>query len=250
MEVIPVLDLRQGQAVLAVGGDRSRYAVVHSALAPDADGDPLALARAFRRGLRSRRCYVADLDALMGGSPQLDLVARLADPSQGFGPGLLVDAAVNTAADAERLLARGVTEVVVGLESLRRSGELATIVAAIGAGRVVFSLDLRDDRPVAAADWAEGRDPADIARIVVAAGVETILVLDLARVGARAGPALDVVGSVRAATPTATLLAGGGIRDAADLEALEALGVRGALVGSALHRGGLRGYIDRRNVAD
>ena len=102
MEVIPVLDLRQGRAVHAIGGDRSRYGVVRSALAPDAHGDPLVLARAFRRRLGSRRCYVADLDALMGDSPQLDLLARLADPSQGFGPGLLADAAVRTPADAER----------------------------------------------------------------------------------------------------------------------------------------------------
>ena len=223
---------------------------MHSALAPGAQGDPLVLARAFRLALGSRRCYVADLDALMGGSPQLDLLARLADPSQGFGPGLLADAAVNSPADAERLLACHVSEVVAGLETLSGPGQLARIVAAVGAGRVVFSLDLRDGRPVASADWAEGRDPAGIARAAIAAGIETILVLELARVGAGVGPALDVVGSVRAAAPHVTLLAGGGVRDAADLEALEAMGVRGALVGSALHRGGLRGYIESRNVAD
>jgi len=244
MEVIPVLDLRQGKAVHAIGGDRSRYGVVHSALAPDAHGDPLTLARAFRRKLGSRRCYVADLDALMGGVPQLDLLARVADESQGFGPGLLVDAAVTTPAHAGRLLSCGVTVVVVGLESLGGLGELATIVASVGAGRVIFSLDLRKGRPVAAPEWEEGDDPAAIARVVAAAGVETILVLDLARVGAGAGPALDVIASVRAAAPEVTLLAGGGIRDAADLEALALLGVRGALVGSALHRGGLRGYIE------
>jgi phosphoribosylformimino-5-aminoimidazole carboxamide ribotide isomerase len=250
MEVIPVLDLRQGKAVHAIGGDRSRYAAVHSALAPGAEGDPFALARAFRLGLRSRSCYVADLNALMGASPQLDLLARLADPALGFGPGLLVDAAVRTPADAVQLVTRGVTKVVVGLESLRRPDELAPIVAAIGAGRVVFSLDLRDGLPVAAADWTEGRDPAAIARAAVAAGIESILVLDLARVGAGDGPALEAIGSVRAAAPDAMLLAGGGIRDVADLEALEALGVLGALVGSALHRGGFGDYIESRNVAD
>ncbi len=233
-----------------MGGDRARYGVVHSSLAPEAHGDPLLLARAFRLRLGARRCYVADLDALMGDSPQLDLLARLADPSQGFGPGLLADASVSTPADAERLLAREVTEVVVGLESLSGPEDLAAIVVAVGAGRVVFSLDLRDGRPLAAASWAEARGPAGIASAAVAAGVATILLLDLARVGAGTGPALDVVGSVRAAVPGAALLAGGGIRNAADLEALEALGVCGALVGSALHRGGLRAYIESRKVAD
>jgi phosphoribosylformimino-5-aminoimidazole carboxamide ribotide isomerase len=249
MEVIPVLDLRQGKAVHATGGDRSRYQVVRSAVAPGADGDPLALASAFRTRFGFQRCYVADLDALLGLGPQLGIIAGLADPASGFGPGLMVDGAAATAADALRLLASGATEVVVGLESLHRFEELAPIVTAVGARRLVFSLDLRDGRPViaaGAADWAEGRSPEAIARLAADTGVTKILVLDLARVGALAGPALDVIRAVRAGSPEVTLLAGGGIRDAADLEVLQALGISGVLVGTALHRGGLAGYIESR----
>jgi len=245
MEVIPVLDLRQGRAVHAGGGDRSRYQAVHSLLAPGAHGDPLALARAFRLRLRARRLYVADLDALLGGPPQLDLIARLADPAEGFGRGLMVDAAAMAPAE---LLQAGATDVIVGLESLRQPEGLAAAVAAVGAERVVFSLDLRDGRPVIAAGaaWAEERPLIALARLAVEAGVSRLLVLDLARVGAAAGPAIDAISAVREALPEAVLLAGGGVRDAADLAALEALGVSAALVGTALHRGGLDGYIESR----
>jgi phosphoribosylformimino-5-aminoimidazole carboxamide ribotide isomerase len=249
MEVIPVLDLRQGKAVHATGGDRSRYTVVHSAVAPGADGDALALARAFRTRCGFRRCYVADLDALLGHPPQLGLIAGLAAPVTGFGPGLLVDGAVASAAAARRLLASGATEVVVGLESLRRFEELVAMVAAIGATPLVFSLDLRDGRPVIAAgaeDWVGGRSPEAIAGLAAKAGVAKILVLDLARVGAGGGPPLEAIRAVREGSPGVTLLAGGGIRDTADLDALESLGVGAALVGTALHRGGLAGYIGKR----
>jgi HisA/HisF family protein len=253
MEVIPVLDLRQGRAVHATGGDRSRYGVVRSALAPGAEGDPLALARAFRSRLGSRRCYLADLDAVMGGVPQLGIISRIADPAAGFGPGLLVDAAVSSAAEAHRLLESGASEVVVGLESLRQPADLAAIVSAVGTDRVVFSLDLREGRPVTspgAAKWAGGGTPATLARRAVEAGVTTLLVLDLARVGAATGPAIDVIEEVRASLPRTTLLAGGGIRGVADLEALERIGLAGALVGTALHRGALDRYIESRKVAD
>jgi phosphoribosylformimino-5-aminoimidazole carboxamide ribotide isomerase len=253
MEVIPVLDLRQGRAVHATGGDRSRYGLVKSALAPDAEGDPLTLARAYRSRLGARRCYLADLDALLGGPSQLGLIARLADPASGFGPGLLVDSAVTSAGDAQRLLAGGASEVIVGLESLRQPEDLSAVVAAVGADRVVFSLDLRGARPVtapAAAKWAGEGTPAKLAGLAVAAGIGTILVLDLARIGAAAGPAIGTIRELRASLPDVTLLAGGGIRGVSDLEALERLGVAGALVGTALHRGALDRYIERRKVAD
>lgn len=248
-----MLDLRQGRAVHATGGDRSRYGVVRSALAPDAQGDPLTLARAFRSRLGSRRCYLADLDALMGGVPQLGLISRMAEPASGFGPGLVVDAAISSAAEAHRLLASGASDVIVGLESLQRLEDLAAIVGATGADRVVFSLDLRDGRPVtspAAAKWAGGGTPTALAGLAVAAGVTTLLVLDLARIGAAAGPAIEVIAEVRASLPGVTLLAGGGIRNVADLEALERLGIAGALVGTALHEGALDRYIESRKVAD
>ena len=46
-------------------GERERYRPVSSVLAGE-DGDPLALARAFRSELGLDELYVADLDAITG----------------------------------------------------------------------------------------------------------------------------------------------------------------------------------------
>ncbi|HYS00556.1 MAG TPA: HisA/HisF-related TIM barrel protein, partial [Gemmatimonadales bacterium] len=71
MRVIPVLDLRGGQAVLARGGRREAYAPVRSQLVDGgAASDPLVLARAYRDVLGCDEWYVADLDALAGGAVQ------------------------------------------------------------------------------------------------------------------------------------------------------------------------------------
>jgi phosphoribosylformimino-5-aminoimidazole carboxamide ribotide isomerase len=239
IEVMPVLDLAAGRAVHAIGGDRSRYAPVTSLLAPGAPGDAMALARAYREQVGARRCYVADLDAITGGVLQRDLLSRLA-AADGFGRGLLVDAGIATAVDLPRLDGLPVT-VVVGLETLRAWDDVAELVAA--APSLIFSLDLFEGQPlVRPGAWRRGTPgAAPLAAALEAAGVGELIMLDLARVGRDRGPDLAQLGAVRAAAPRVRLLAGGGVRDAADLARLAAVGVDGVLVASALHRGALAG---------
>jgi uncharacterized protein related to proFAR isomerase len=64
-------------------------------------------------------------------------------------------------------------------------------------------------------------------------------VLDLARVGSGEGPDVASIAELRARVPNVELLAGGGVRDAADLRALEEAGAAGALVATALHSGAI-----------
>ncbi|MBX6363792.1 MAG: hisA/hisF family protein [Gemmatimonadetes bacterium] len=242
MEIVPVLDLKAGRAVHARGGDRAAYAVVRGVLGDGAD--PTALAAAFRDRLGCRSLYVAHLDAIAGTADACPAVERLA----ALGPALLVDAGVRTPEAASRLRDAGADRVVVGLETLGDLDELAAIVEAAGAERTVFSLDLRAGRPLAASAALARMDPLDIARAAGDAGVRTLLVLDLARVGAAAGPPLDTLRRLRDRLPDQRLLAGGGVRDVGDLRALAALGCVGALVATALHTGAI-GAADVRRLA-
>ena len=63
--------------------------------------------------------------------------------------------------------------------------------------------------------------------------------LDLARVGSDAGPDVALVRELCAGFPELELLAGGGVRDVADLRALAEAGAAGALVATALHGGAI-----------
>ena len=143
MRVIPVLDLKGGRAVQARGGGRELYAPVRSRLAP-CDGDVLTLARAYRDALRCDEWYVADLDAITGGTPQHALLGSIAR----LGGRLLVDAGSTTAEGARDIIAAGATRVVIGLETLRSFEALTAIGEAVGRERAVFCLDLREGRPV------------------------------------------------------------------------------------------------------
>ena len=233
--MIPVLDLSAGHAVLARGGQRDTYAPVRSRLvAGGAEGDPLALARAYRDTLACDEWYVADLDALAGGAVQGALVRALAD----LGGRLLVDAAVAGPARARELVAAGAARVVVGLETLPSLDALGAVARAIGSERVAFSLDLRGGAPLAEARLSGA--PLEVAGAAVAAGAGAIIVLDLARVGSRRGVDAMLVAGLRRAYPRVELLAGGGIASARELERLADAGLDGALVATALHDGRIK----------
>ena len=199
--------------------------------------DPVALARAARDRLGSVSCYLADLDALAGAAPNLDLVRSVAD--LGIAP--WVDAGLRDGWGVGPLLDAGAAVVIAGLETLDGPEALATIVRSAGAGRVVFSLDLRDGRPlVPTLDRWDTADPAALARRAADVGVGRILVLDVARVGSGRGVA-DLPN-----VPGVSWAVGGGVNGPDDLRALADRGIAAALVGSAIHDGRIgRADLDR-----
>jgi len=240
MRIIGVLDLLRGRAVHARAGRREHYEPVRAVhgltLQP---GDAHALARWYVEQLHLEEIYVADLDALMGGSPQDSQIAALAT----IGAPLVVDAGVTSVDRAHRVLAAGADRVIVALETLERYEALAAVCAAVGGERVAFSLDLRNGEPIRApgADAAGicAGPPDRIAARACDAGAGSVIVIDVARVGTDRGLDLELLARVREATPGLTLLAGGGVRDAGDLVQLAGVGCEGALVASALHDGRL-----------
>src|SRR5207245_8974933 len=108
-------------------------------------------------------------------------------------------------------------------------GARAAIAGAIGSERIVFSLDLRDGQPVRGPGAPHHGSPLELARAAVAAGAVALLVLDLARVGARHGPDLGLVNAIRGALPDVELLVGGGVWTREDLQRRPGAGRRAAV---------------------
>jgi phosphoribosylformimino-5-aminoimidazole carboxamide ribotide isomerase len=241
MQIIPVLDLAHGMAVYAQAGDRTRYAPLKSGLVPGREGDAVALLRAFHADLGVHECYVADLDAIQGGAVQRSLIRQLAEFHTGFAGALLVDAGTNTPGGALEVLSCGASEVVVGLETLHAFSDLVSIVRLVGPSRAVFSLDLRLGNPILhpAMQDAVGAvpDALTLASQATHAGVSTILLLDLGRIGTGCGVDLGLVESLRRRFPETRLLAGGGVLTRRDLDRMRDAGCDGALIASAIHAG-------------
>jgi phosphoribosylformimino-5-aminoimidazole carboxamide ribotide isomerase len=181
--------------------------------------------------------YVADLDAIEGRPPQVELYERLA----ATGLDLWLDPGVRDVEGLGHLVdhvARGV-RIVVGLESVEGPRALARTVARIGPERAILSVDLDDGTPrvAAAAAWPSG-DPLEIAAEAVGLGVRHLILLDLTRVGTGRGTGTeDLLIALRRRCPSVEVAVGGGVRGMRDVVGMRALGASAVLVGSAIHDG-------------
>jgi phosphoribosylformimino-5-aminoimidazole carboxamide ribotide isomerase len=224
MEVIPVLDLKEGVVVHARMGRRDQYRPIETPLA--STSNPVDVAGGLLTVHPFATFYIADLDAIENAGNNDVALTRLKTEL----PNLVfwVDNGVADLARANSWLDAGLGNLVLGSES-QRDGALVRRLSQ--DDRVILSLDYRGDEflgPAAllsnAAHWPR-----------------KIIAMTLARIGSANGPDLNRLAAIKAAAPDKLIYAAGGVRDHADLAALQRAGIEGALVASSLHNGKLTG---------
>lgn len=227
MEIIPVIDLKGAQAVHARQGQRDAYQPVRSPLCPDSA--PLAVVQSYQAVYPFRSLYVADLDAIQGRGDNADAVADIARAFPDLC--LWLDSGFCEVATCRRWLdldlAQGHKRLVLGSESQSDTLLLERLMDGGQRGRVVLSLDFRGERflgPPALRERSE-------------LWPDQVIVMTLARVGSGSGPDLQRLAAIKAQAGVRRVYAAGGLRDAADLTALQGLGIAGVLVATALHDG-------------
>jgi phosphoribosylformimino-5-aminoimidazole carboxamide ribotide isomerase len=234
-QVIPVLDIQNGQAVHAVGGRRAYYQPLQSIL--HASSEPISLAHALRDSLGLQSLYLADLDAIEGGRPLLDIYRKIV--SLGFH--IWIDAGIRNVESLVPLLDLdpASSTIIAGLETVEGPRELTEIVNHAGTDRVVFSLDLFEGSPrmPARAVWGT-EDPRELAQAAIDCGAGHLLILDLARVGTSRGLGThSLFQQIREGNCSVTVTAGGGISRIEEIVDLREAGAASVLIGSAIHDG-------------
>jgi HisA/HisF family protein len=222
MEIIPVIDLKGGQAVRARMGQRELYRPIETPLARTSD--PLDVTRGLLSVFPFRTLYVADLDAIEGTGNNDAVLARLRNAHPALE--LWIDNGVAELTAARRFLDAVPARLVLGSEAQR---DAALVAGLKDDPRVILSLDFRSDAFVGPPPLLAQPDlwPAHI------------IVMTLARVGSGSGPDVARLRDIRARAANAALYAAGGVRNASDLAALKRDGITGALVASSLHAGEL-----------
>lgn len=225
LQVIPVIDLRQGQVVHARRGDRANYQPVRSLLCQGAE--PAAVIAGLLSLHDFRTLYVADLDAIQARGDHRALIERLraAFPALEF----WVDAALHEAASLVAWRQAGLGRPIVGAESLPDGGALARIAAALSAEDWILSLDFRTDVFLGPTAVLERNElwPRDV------------IAMNLAKVGSGEGPDVELLHRLAARAGGRRIHAAGGVRHLADLRVAQEAGADGALVATALHDGRL-----------
>ncbi|GAC1676561.1 MAG: 1-(5-phosphoribosyl)-5-[(5-phosphoribosylamino) methylideneamino]imidazole-4-carboxamide isomerase [Candidatus Limnocylindrales bacterium] len=231
-ELLPAIDLRAGRVVRLRQGDFDREQVYAER--------PVDVARSFAAA-GATWIHVVDLDGARAGAPRQTaaLMGILAGLPR-TGPRLQVAGGLRTEEAVAEVQAPGAKRVVIGTAALRDPSFAAALIERHGPERVALALDVRDG--VAVGDgWVGDASGVSIGRALVAltaAGTTTFAVTAIERDGLLDGPDLELLGACVGATDAA-IIASGGIRSIADLEAVRAIGCRGAIIGRALYEGTL-----------
>lgn len=232
MKVIPVLDVLNGLAVHAIRGQRENYRPLRSVLLPSSD--PVTIASLFKSvGFDS--LYLADLDAIQGGASSIVLYNRIKTKAK---IDLMIDAGISNIEKADLVLKAGVSKIVVGTETLHDLAFISQSIKSFGEQRVIVSIDLKEGKLLSISDAIRSMEPLALTVELDKMGVTTVIVLDLARVGAESGVDESLMKAILERTQLEVFV-GGGIRNIKDLVELRKIGVSGALVATALHTGNL-----------
>lgn len=226
MEIIPVIDLLDGQVVRAERGDRANYRPINSALS--SSSSPLAVAQALLGLYPFNILYIADLDAIQKRGNHFSTIAAIRKtwPKVDF----WLDAGFTCHEACNQWQKLDVT-FVVGSESLGSIAELRLMRDIIGDERLVLSLDWRGDAPLGPAALFKSRNDWP----------QRVILMRMERVGSYTGVDMEHLKQACCLGADKAIHAAGGVRDAGDLQTLKIMGIAGVLLASALHDGRIGG---------
>ena len=225
LELLPAVDVKDGRAVRLVQGELAKESIY---------GAPLEVALEFQAA-GAEWLHLVDLDAAFGRGSNAALLAEVVgalDIKVELSGGIRDDESLR------RALATGCARVNLGTAALEDPQWTARVIAEFG-DRIAVGLDVRG-HVLAARGWTkEGGDLFETLARLDKDGCARYVVTDVTKDGTLAGPNLELLQSVCAATKK-PVVASGGISSLVDIQALcdlNATGVEGAIVGKALYAG-------------
>ncbi|GAA4356970.1 1-(5-phosphoribosyl)-5-[(5-phosphoribosylamino) me thylideneamino]imidazole-4-carboxamide isomerase [Hymenobacter saemangeumensis] len=229
MEIIPAIDIMQGQCVRLSEGDFTR----RTTYSPD----PVAVAQRFEQaGLR--RLHLVDLDGARAGQPvNLSVLEAISRHTN-----LVIDAGggIQTEDSLVQVLAAGAQHVTAGSLAVRAPATVRAWLRSQGPDTIFLGADFKDGRIMTGA-WTEESTRTLEAFIAdyLAAGALTFICTDVSKDGMLQGPSLATYQRLVQQFPAARFIASGGVTTVADLEALAEAGMFGAIIGKALYEGSI-----------
>ena len=229
MNILPAIDIRDGQAVRLFKGDFKQQTVVN----PDVLGQARIFADAGIEFI-----HVVDLDgALDGKATNRDLIAAL---KVATGLGVEVGGGIRTLEQIQDYLNVGIDRVIIGSMAVKNPSFVQEAIDRFGAEKIVVGIDAKDGF-VATEGWLETSnvDFISLAKEMEKMGVQLFVYTDVDRDGTLTGPNFAHYEQLVAELTTAKVIASGGIAQLSDLTRLAEIGVAGTIVGKAYYNGNI-----------
>ena len=226
IELIPAIDIINGQCVRLTKGDYDQKTVY---------GKPLAMALEFER-IGYKRLHVVDLDGAKSKHIVNDAVLREITSSTN----LVVDfgGGIKTDEDIEKAFAAGASMVTIGSIAVTNPDLFLGWLEQYGTDHMILGADVRHGK-ISINGWKEdsAEDLLPFLKKYVDAGVRNVLCTEISKDGTLAGPAIELYQEIMDAYPQLHLIASGGVSSLNDIIALNAAGIPAVVFGKAIYEG-------------
>ena len=225
LELLPAVDIADGQAVRLVQGEAG---------SETGYGAPLEAALAWQNA-GAEWLHLVDLDAAFGRGNNTEIVRSIAE---NLTIKVELSGGIRDDESLERALEFGATRVNLGTAALENPEWTARAIARHG-DKIAVGLDVRGTT-LAGRGWTkEGGDIWETLARLEDAGCARYVVTDVTKDGTLRGPNVELLREMCSRT-SKPVVASGGISSLEDLRVLRDLvpvGVEGAIVGKALYAG-------------
>ena len=227
IELIPAIDIIQGQCVRLTKGDYNQTKVYST--------NPVDVAREFER-LGFKRLHVVDLD----GAKSRHIVNEEVLRSITTNTNLVVDfgGGIKTQEDIEKAFDAGASMVTVGSIAVTEPELFYEWLGKYGAHRMILGADVRNGK-ISINGWKEDSemDLLPFLKGFIDKGVRNVLCTEISKDGTLQGPAIELYKEVMAAYPDLHLIASGGVSSTEDIFELERAGIPAVVFGKAFYEG-------------
>ena len=227
IELIPAIDIINGQCVRLTKGDYNQKKVYHD--------DPVAVAKEFE-ALGFRRLHIVDLDGAKSKHIVNDAVLRgitsATSLTVDFGGG------IKTEEDIEKAFEAGAAMVTIGSVAVTDPDLFIGWLKKYGPEKLILGADVRNGM-ISINGWKEdSSEPLlPFLRKYIDAGVVNVLCTEISKDGTLQGPAVALYKEVMANYPQLHLIASGGVSRQEDIEELEREGIPAVVFGKAIYEG-------------
>ena len=232
--MIFVMDLLDGVVVHAKRGEREKYVPIHRFSSIVTSSDPACVIET----IKPKEVYIADLNRLMSTGNNRPILKDLRTRNRDLR--IMLDYGVKGMEDLKEAVdAEMADKFILGTETisieLLEEASKSDIITDI-----CISLDLFNNE-VLTSDTRMKIDPLQLIKELNKFPVRDVIVLELNRVGTKSG--IDFEFLARAVELSEhDILCGGGVRNCEDVHKMAAIGVKGALVATAVHDGGIPSF--------
>jgi len=227
MEIIPAIDLREGQCIRLLGEEAEEVAIYHD--------DVLEQVLAFQEA-GANWVHITDLDgAFSGHLGNLKIIQELIDYSD---VNIQFSGGIRTKKDIETILEIGVDRVALGTAAIR-DAELVRWACEKYGNKIALGLDSRDGL-VAIEGWESPVEKTadELISEMKACGVEYLIYTDIRRDGSMKGPNLTAIEHVIKNSGMRVIVCGG--IDSLDcVKKIRDFQAEGAVIGKAIYMGAI-----------